>query len=155
MSQPKFPEPGLVPDKVYERALWKTVSRAFGGLVLFVLNFAVVGSTISQIHAHQRMNWQLEAATYLAIFFFDIAILRQVVFEVRKVSLWKDRMLLDTLFWHSTLSWDEIIEFKRPGMVAVAVIKTKKVAYRLNKRDFSQFAELMEKLEAKIGDRTK
>lgn len=155
LTQPKLPAPGFVPDKVYERALYKTFSRAFGAIVLLVLNVALVGSTVVQIQAHQRMNWQLEGVTYLAILFFDIAILRQVVFEVRKVSLWKDRIALDTLLWHTNLTWDEILEFKKPGFISIAVIKTKKVAYRLNKRDFAQFPELLEKLEEKLPERTK
>jgi hypothetical protein len=155
LSQSTPPELVTVPDKVYDRPLWKTVTRAFGAIVLCILNVAMVGSIISRVQAHLRINWQLEAVTLLVIIFMDAAILRQVVFEVRKVSLWKDRIALNTLFWKATLSWDQIIEFKKPGIVAMAVIKTKKVAYRLNKKDFSQFADLMEKLEAKLGEQTK
>ncbi len=148
-------ETATVPDKVYERPLWKTVSRAFGAIVLCVLNVAMIGSIVSRVQAHQRINWQLEGVTLLVIIFMDFAILRQVVFEVRKVSLWKDRIALNTLFWRAILTWDQIVEFKKPGIVSMAVIKTRKVAYRLNKKDFGQFDELMERLETQLGEHTK
>jgi hypothetical protein len=150
LSQSPPSETTTVPDKVYERPLYKTVARAFGAFVLCILNVAMVGSIISRVQTHQRMNWQLEGVTLLVIIFMDFAILRQVVLEVRKVSLWKDRIALNTLFWQAILTWDQIVEFKKPGIVSLAVLKTKKVAYRLNKKDFPQFDELMEKLEAKL-----
>ena len=151
MSKTKLPKTTTVPDKLYERVWIKTVLRVVGFLILLVLNISLIGSDVSRLHAHIAINWQIEAVTFLAVAFFDASILVPIIFEVRKIRIWADRIALNTLFWGTELAWSDIVELKLPLFFAIAVIKTKRCFYIINKQDFREFPDFVQIIEGKIG----
>ena len=151
MNKEPLPKVTTVPDKQYDRPTYKTVLRICGFLILTVLNISLVGSDLSRIQNHEQLNLQLEALTFLAVIFFDASILVPILFEVRKIRFWEDRIVLNTLFWQTQLAWADIKELKLPLFFAVAVIKTNRTFYIINRQDFKEFPDFIQKIEGKIG----
>jgi hypothetical protein len=151
LKLPLTAERSTEPDKVYERAPFKTISRATGFLVLLLLNFALLGSVLTRLLAHQRLNLQLELFTFLVVLFFDASILWPTIFELKRIRLWSDRLSVNTLFWEQSLLFKEILTIKQPLFFAITILKTKSCSYIINKQDFPQYTELVQILEEKIG----
>jgi hypothetical protein len=148
---PKLPKATTEPDKVFERTPFKSFTRLMGFLFVLVLNISLWGSIITSLHARQRMNMQLEASTLLLVIFVDVTILLPLLFEVGKVRFWKDRIVLNTLFWKTELAWSDIKKLSEPSFIAVAVVKTERIIYIIHRRDFKDYAEIVEKIEGNIG----
>jgi len=129
----------------------KTILRIAGLLILVFLNVSLIGSAIVRLQVHERINWQLEAWTFLAVSFFDASILLPIIFEVKKISIWADRLVLNTLFWQSALKWDDIREVKKPLFLAIVVLKTNRWLYIFNRQDYPDFNELVQILKDRVG----
>ena len=144
-------KPATVPDRIFERPLYKSLTRGFGALAVLVLNIALIGSDITQLQAHQRVNLLNELVTYGLAIGVDFVILWPVIFEIRRVSFWEDKVVFDTIFWRSVLRWNEILEYKKSKVMSTVTLRTARVKYILNKKDFPKADELIAKLEGKIG----
>ena len=147
----KLPKATTEPDKVFERTGFKSFVRLMGFLLVLVLNISLWGSLITSLHAHQRLNLRLEASTLLLVIFVDVTILLPLIFEVGKIRFWKDRVAFNTLFWKTELAWSDIKKLTEPSFLAVAVVKTESLLYIIHRRDFKDYAEIVQKIEGNIG----
>jgi hypothetical protein len=127
---------------VYQRARWKHGMRIFGIVLMLVLNVSLVMSDVERANKAAHFSLPHELITYLALFLLNTTVLMPLLFEVDKVEVLNDSILLKAIFWTAKLKWDDIQYFKTPPMLKFAVLKSQRCFYLLNKRDLKQFPDL-------------
>lgn len=116
--------------------------RIFGIVLMSVLNVSLVMSDIERANKAAHFSLAHELITYVALLLLDTTVLMPLIFEVDKVELFNDSILLKAIFWTARLKWEEIQYFKTPPMLKFALLKSQRCFYLLNKRDIKQFSEL-------------
>lgn len=127
---------------VYQRARWKHGMRIFGIVLMAVLNVSLVMSDIERANNASHFSLMHEFITYVALFLLDTTVLMPLLFEVDKIEVFNDMVVLKAIFWTAKLKWDDIQYFKTPPMLKFAVLKSQRCYYLINKRDIKQFPEL-------------
>lgn len=117
--------------------VWKIVVRLGGFALVVVLNIALIMSNVIN-HSGVPHHWR-DYFLYGALLFFNATILIPALFEVRWLKMTKDGLELSTLWWKSTLSWSDLLEFRHPHYLKIAMLKTRKCMYLLNKRDLTNY----------------
>lgn len=131
------------PSVVYQRARWKHGMRIFGIALMALLNVSLVMSDIERANKAAHFSLPHELVTYLALILLDTTVLLPLIFEVDKVELLNDSLVLKAIFWTAKLKWEEIQYFKTPPMLKFALLKSQRCIYLLNKRDIKNFPELV------------
>lgn len=147
--------PGLSSDKasarsapfeakvVYQRARWKHGMRIFGIVLMAVLNVSLVMSDIERANNASHFSIPHELITYLALFLLDTTVLMPLLFEVDKIEVFNESIVLKAIFWTAKLKWEDIQYLKTPPMLKFAVLKSQRCFYLINKRDIKGFPELL------------
>ena len=140
------------PLAVYERHVSKTVYQFFGLLVVLGLNVSIVGSDVSRClaHGHLVTDWRA-LPTYAFVLFCDFVLFLPMLLQVKRVLLFDDQMVVETIFWKSRLRWSDIVRFWQPPHSRLAILKTKKILYLLNPRDIGDFDDLVGKVKEKLA----
>jgi len=129
---------------VYQRARWKHGMRIFGIVLMLVLNVSLVMSDYERASKSLHFSLPHELITYLALLLLDTTVLMPLLFEVDKIEVFNDSIVLNAIFWTAKLKWDDIQYFKTPPMLKFAVLKSQRCYYLINKRDLKQFSVLAE-----------
>ncbi|CAN5607292.1 hypothetical protein BH10CYA1_BH10CYA1_12090 [soil metagenome] len=127
---------------VYQRARWKHGMRIFGIVLMVVLNVSLVMSDVERANNASHFSLPHELVTYLALILLDTTVLMPLLFEVDKIEVFNESIVLNAIFWKAKLKWEDIQYFKLPPMLKFAVLKSQRCYYLINKRDIKQFAEL-------------
>jgi hypothetical protein len=132
---------------------WKMGLRLIGFLLVIVLVGALIISDISIHNAKPHPHHPKELLLYGIFALFMSAICTPALFEARRVLVAADGLQLWTLWWRSDLSWPDILEFHHPSYLKVAMIRTRRCFYLLNKRDLTNYSELESRLENQVKPR--
>ena len=135
----------------YQRARWKHWVRYFGLTIMVFLNISMIMSNLELHYRHRPLALGQELASYGIVFFFDLAILMPLIFEVDTVRITSDRVILSTLLWRAKLRWEEIVAFNNPIWLAFAVLRTRSCFYLINKHDVGPWDELLQTICFKTG----
>lgn len=136
--------------EVYKRPKWKNGIRIFGFVVIVLLNFSMIMSSI-KLH----MPLQRSIFSYLLLLLFDLIILFPVVFEVHSIEVKPDKLVLKTLFWKVSLAWQDIVEFKCPQYMRFAILRTRRCFYLIKRQDIKGFDHLAQSIASKTDSLTK
>ena len=134
---------------------WKLAVRLVGFTLVIILDIALVMSDIS---AHRSFSFKFkEMFLYAMLIFINSLILVPALFEIRHLLAKPDGIKLATIWWKSSLGWEDILAFYSPNYLArLAMIRTRRCVYLLNKRDLSNYAYLESFLREKVlGQTTK
>jgi len=152
LSKPKLQ---VEPDAVYERAAFMNAFRLFGFVLLTTLNVSLFGGLITRLLTHSKINWLLEGNTGLFLLFADVCLLVPIFLEVRKVRVWADHIILNTLLWQSKLTSDDLVLLKNvDNNVAFYLLKTKRMVYMIGKRDFKRAVDLVTFIQSMIDKKS-
>jgi hypothetical protein len=61
----------------------------------------------------------------------------------------RDRLKLKTLLWQANLNWGDIIEFRNPRYLKIAMLRTSRCIYLINKRDLTNYGQLEQIIKLK------
>jgi hypothetical protein len=113
--------------------------RALGFVLMLGLNIGIVGGDLMGGAAYVRLSWQREAISLLLLVFFNALVLFPIVFEAWFVKADKDKIELKTMFWRTSKRWDEVTDFKNPVYLKLAMLRTGRGFYLLNKRVLPEY----------------
>ena len=141
--------PNIVEGKL---PLWKVAVRLVGFSLVVFLNLSLLMSSVTYHHGVKPHAHQFnEPLLYGVLMFFNILILIPALFEVRWLKMSSEGLQLATLLWKSRLSWQDIVEFRHPAYLKVALLRTRRCFYILNRRDLTNYglieAGLLEKIK--------
>jgi hypothetical protein len=131
----------------FQRARWKHGIRIFGIILMVILNVSLVMSDVERAQKAAHFSLPHELITYLALFLLDTTVLMPLLFEVDKIELFQDLLILKPVFWTARLKWEDIQYFKTPPMLKFAILRTQKSFYLINKRDIKNFPELAAEIQ--------
>jgi hypothetical protein len=152
-------QPAFEAKVLYQRARWKHGTRIFGIVLMTVLNISLVMSDIERANKAAHFSLIHELITYLALFLLDTTVLMPLLFEVDKIEVLNDKLILKAIFWTAKLRWEDIQYFKTPPMLKFAILKSQRCFYLINKRDIKNFSELADSIlkhqsEFKLKEKT-
>jgi len=61
-------------------------------------------------------------------------VLFPIIFEAWYVKADKEKIELKTMLWRATRQWDQVTDFKNPVYMKLAMLRTGRLFYFLNKR---------------------
>ncbi len=129
---------------------FQRVWRCFGLFVVTGLGLSILGSSIATGKAiFQRPDWVYQVAMSIMLLVFNILIVFPIVFESWRVSVDQDGLEIRNIFWLAKLEWDDVVDFKNPHYLKLALLRTRKCFYFLNKRSLSDYETLEAILLAK------
>jgi hypothetical protein len=131
----------------FQRARWKHGIRIFGIILMVILNVSLVMSDVERAQKAAHFSLPHELITYLALFLLNTTVLMPLLFEIDKVELFQDLLILKAVFWTARLKWEDIQYFKTPPMLKFAILRTQKCFYLINKRDMKKFPELAAEIQ--------
>ena len=109
---------------------------------MVVLNVSLVMSGVERASKHMHMSIEKELITYVALLILDAAMLVPIIFEVDKIQLTEDTLILKTVFWTAKVRWADVLSYKTAPMWRYALLRTRKCFYLLNKQDIRNFLDL-------------
>ncbi len=139
-------QPAFEAMVVYQRARWKHGMRIFGIVLMVVLNISLVMSDIERAGKAAHFSLIHELITYVALFLLNTTVLMPLLFEVDKIEVLNDMLILKAIFWTAKLKWEDIQYFKTPPMLKFAILKSQRCFYLINKRDIKKFADLADSI---------
>jgi hypothetical protein len=110
----------------------------------------VIGSDIATSGIRFFTNWQYELITYAFIIFLDITLLVPICIEVKRIEVWDDELVLQTMFWTSNLKWQNIVSVTAPNYLSVAVLKTRQSCYLIHRMNLPGFDQFLAKVKEKL-----
>ena len=146
-----LPPTTIQPLNDFERKGIKNVFQAIGFVIILCLNISLIGGDIHLTLAHHAINWQNELMTASFLVFLDVTTLIPMIFQVRRLRMWEDRVIIQTLFWTSKLTWDQITELTHPQNVTLSILKTKRAFYLINRKDLPDIELFFAKVKEKLG----
>jgi hypothetical protein len=145
------PPTSIQPLNDFERKSVKNVSQAVGFVIIVGLNFSLIGSDIHLIYTRHVLNWYNELMTASFLIFLDVTTLLPMIFQVRRLRMWEDKIIISTLFWTSNLTWDQISDLIHPRNLTLSILKTKRVFYLINRKDLPEIEFFFAKVKEKLG----
>jgi hypothetical protein len=145
------PSTTIQPLNDFERKGVKNVLQLFGFVIITCLNVSLIGSDIHLSLAHHAINWQNEIMTASFLLFLDVTTLIPMIFQVKRLRMWDDRVVIQTLFWSSKLTWDQIIQLTHPDNVTLSILKTQRAFYLINRKDLPDIELFFAKVKEKLG----
>lgn len=146
-AKSEAPEQAAFQAKVeYQRARWKHGMRIFGIVLMVVLNISLVMSDIERAQKSAHFSLLHELITYVALLLLDTTVLLPLLFEVDKVEVFQDLLVLKAVFWTAKLKWEDIQYFKLPPMLKFAILRSQRSFYLINKRDIRNYPQLAESI---------
>ena len=139
------------PLGVYQRKMVKNVYQSFGLFIIAALNISLIGSDVTRLMAHTVSDWRGELITYAFVVFCDLVIFLPTLLQVKRIRLFDEEMVVETLLWKSRIKWPDIVKFSKTGNMSVAVLKTKHFLYLVNSRDLDGFDDLVAKVKEKLA----
>jgi hypothetical protein len=140
----------IQPLNDFERKGAKNVLQAVGFIIITCLNISLIGSDIHLMSRH-IFNWYNELMTASFLTFLDVTTLLPMIFQVRRLRMWEDRIVISTLFWTSKLTWDQITDLTHPRNVTLSILKTKRAFYLINRKDLPEIELFFAKVKEKLG----
>ncbi|PWT95059.1 MAG: hypothetical protein C5B53_11975 [Candidatus Melainabacteria bacterium] len=132
--------------------LWKIALRLGGFILVVVLNIALIMSDVSHHHgARPYSRHANEFLLYAVLLCFNLMILIPALFEVRWFKSGPEGVQLATLWWKAKLTWGELIKFRHPRYLKMAMLRTKRCFYILNRRDLTNY----DLIEAVLAEKVK
>ena len=132
--------------------VWKIAARFGGFALVVVLNIALIMSDVSHHHAVKPYSHRVnELLLYGVLLFFNLLILIPALFEVRWLKSSPEGVQLATLWWKSKLTWKDLIEFRHPRYLKMAMLRTRRCFYILNRRDLTNY----DLIEAVLAEKVK
>lgn len=142
----------LPAEAVFKRPLWVHLIRYFGLLVIIVLNVSMVMANIEHHMKNEVIDISKEIICYLFLLLIDATMLFPIVFEINSAKVSLESITIGTTLWRVTLKWQDVIKFNRgPDYLKLALIKTRKCFYLINKKDMKEFDMLAAVIEARAG----
>lgn len=123
----------------------KLAVRIIGFCLVVALAVSLIMSDITLSHGGRPHPFQ-GMLLYVVLLIFICTILIPTIFEVRQIKVTALGLELSTIFWRSNLAWQDIVAFRHPDYLKIAMIKTRKCIYLINKRDLSNYEELEKRL---------
>lgn len=130
------------PNNVFARTRVQNAFRVFGMLVVICLNITSIGSFCDRLTHHLPINPIFELVSLIVVLFFDVTILLPIVFEVDSATAEPDRLILKTTLFKKSIPWSNIVELRSPVYMRIAILRTKRCFYLINKRQISRYDEL-------------
>ncbi|MGH9548720.1 MAG: hypothetical protein ACRD3W_05060 [Terriglobales bacterium] len=119
-------------------------------LTIITLHIAMIGSLVDRSLHHRHLVLAKEAVQFVFLFFIDITLLMPVVFEVDKLRIDEDKLVLKTLVFTHTIAISDILEFKSPPFLRVGLLRTRRCFYLINKRQFDQYDDLARAITSRL-----
>lgn len=136
-------------QREFRRARWKHFVRYFGLFTVLLLNISLVGSNI-HLAANHRMDLKHLLLSYVLLITLDVIFLLPTIFEVDKVVVTDESLVMSTLLWRARVPWAAIVSCVKPAWLAYAIVKTQRCFYLINKRDVKDFADLLEIIQFQL-----
>jgi hypothetical protein len=140
----------IEPDALYERPAFMNAFRLFGFVLLTTLNISLIGGLISRLSTHHKLNWLMEGESMLFLLFADVVFLVPILLEIRKVRVWPDYIIINTLLWQSKLASKDVVLLKNIENLTFYMLKTKRMVYMIGKRDFRRSEDLAKHIQNMI-----
>lgn len=139
----------LVDEISFERARFKHWFRLLGFGLIVLLNISMFASTIS-LRRTIAFDPAHELPSLFLVLFFDVVILLPMTLEVDKIIIAADFLILKNLLWTSRIAWTEVVSFAAPVFLTYSILRTKRMAYLLNKRDIHNYPQMLELVQKKL-----
>lgn len=132
---------GRLPEVVEGRLpLWKIFVRLGGFSLVVVLNIALIMSDVSHHHVVKPYSRHTnEFLLYAVLLMFNMLILIPALFEVRWFKCGPEGVQLATIWWKAKLTYKELREFRHPRYLKIALLRTARCFYILNRRDLTNY----------------
>ena len=148
----KFPMPGskkISKDdpSVFSRARWRHAVRMFGAFIVIFLNIGLVMSMFERHGKQLPIQLANELVAILFVLFIDVIILLPALLEVDMARVADDGLVLKVLLFTKFIPWSDIKAFHRPRWLKVAILKTERCFYLINKRELRDFEVLAANIE--------
>jgi hypothetical protein len=142
------PEP--IPAKTqFKRARWKHFMRVFiFGVVLALIGLFIWTAYYTHVLLHQGFHPK-EALALFLVLCVCAPVLPSVLMEADSVSIEPGAIVIKTLLFKYRESWEDIKSFANPIYLKFSILKGKKFVYLLNKRDLSDYDQLVATIEEK------
>ncbi len=150
--QPRRRTVELPAEALYKRPLWVHFIRYFGLIVIIVLNVSMVMANIEHHQKGEVIDISKEIICYLFLLLIDATMLFPILFEINSAKVTLEGIRIGTTLWRRTYKWQDIVKFNRgPSYLKLAIIKTKRCFYLINKKDVKEFDMLAKVIEARAG----
>jgi hypothetical protein len=140
----------IEPLNDFKRQGIKNFLQGIGFVIILCMNVSMVGSDIHLISSH-HLNWYNEMMTASFLIFLDVTTLLPMIFQVRRLRMWEDRIIISTMLWTSKLPWDQITGLTHPANVTLSILKTKRSFYLINRKDLPEIEFFFAKVKEKLG----
>lgn len=142
----------LPAEAIYKRPLWVHFVRYFGLIVIIVLNVSMVMANIEHHQKGEVIDISKEIICYLFLLLIDATMLFPILFEINSAKVSLQGITIGTTLWRRTYKWQDIFKFNRgPSYLKLAIIKTQRCFYLINKKDVKEFEMLAKIIEARAG----
>ncbi|MDR3616307.1 MAG: hypothetical protein P4L53_22295 [Candidatus Obscuribacterales bacterium] len=145
------PPTTIEPLNDFERNKGKNVSQAVGFVIIIGLNISLIGSDIHLIYGRHILNWHNELMTGSFLTFLDLTTLLPMIFQVRRLRMWEDKIIISTMLWTSKLTWNQITDLTHPQNFTLSILKTKRCFYLINRKDLPEVELFFAKVKEKLG----
>ena len=141
----------IEPLNVFERKNSKNISQAIGFVIILFLNVSLVGSDIHVSIVKHVINWRNELMSLSFLTFLDCTVWLPIILQVRRLKMWDDKFVVQTLFWTSRLNFDQVTGLENPRSFAVSILKTRKMFYLITWKDLPDIGVFLTKVKEKLG----
>lgn len=128
----------------FKRAAWKHWMRLLMlGVLVLLYSLFVFTSYHTHLVLHQGFNPKELLAYFLGLVIF-VPVFPSVVMEADWVQLKPNGILIKNLLFKNEEAWEDIKSFADPIYLKFSILKGKKFVYLLNRRDLSDYDQLVE-----------
>lgn len=142
----------LPAEAIFKRPLWVHFVRYFGLIVIIVLNVSMVMANLEHHQKGEVIDITKEIVCYVFLVLIDATMLFPIIFEINSAKVSLEGIVIGTTLWRKRYKWTEIIKFNRgPSYLKLALIKTQRCFYLINKKDVRDFDMLAAIVESRAG----
>lgn len=150
--QPRRRTVELPAEAAFKRPLWVHFVRYFGLIVIIVLNVSMVMANLEHHQKGEVIDVTKEIVCYLFLLLIDATMLFPIIFEINSAKVSLEGIVIGTTLWRKKYKWTDIVKFNRgPSYLKLALIKTQRCFYLINKKDVRDFDILAAIIESRAG----
>jgi hypothetical protein len=144
----------IVP-RTFQRPAWKHYIRfAALAMILFVDCGMISSGFRMHFVAHKVLTGQMvlkEMLAYILLLVANATVLPSIILTASKVEVNSEAMVCQNLLWKARIPWDAVRSVSAPIWLKFAVIRTERFFQLINKKDMSNFNELIQTIETATG----
>jgi hypothetical protein len=144
-----------IEPKTYKRPAWKHYIRFAALAMILFVDFGMISSGL-RMHfvTHKVLTGPMilkELFAYILLLVANLTVLPSIVLTASRVDVDAGGLNCQNLLWRTRIAWDDIRSVSAPIWLKFAIIRTQRFFQLVNKRDMSQFNELIQTIETATG----